>query len=100
MRCVRDRHAAEQPVRQVEGAVLAAGLHGPAEVRDPAAAVSDGYTTLAEVYRYILETSKIELNIRKLKRTLKEPAEVIIVSARDYIEHCGNGRGHCGCGGP
>ena len=37
-RGLRHRHAAEQPVRQVEGAVLAAGVHRPAEVRDPAAA--------------------------------------------------------------
>ena len=33
-RRVCDRHAAEQPVRQVEGAVLAAGVHRSAEVRD------------------------------------------------------------------
>jgi hypothetical protein len=37
-RGLRHRHAAEQPVRQVEGAVLAAGVHRPAEVRDPAPA--------------------------------------------------------------
>ena len=36
-RGLRHRLAAEQPVRQVEGAVLAAGVHRPAEVRHPAA---------------------------------------------------------------
>ena len=36
-RRLRDRHAAEQPVRPIEGAVLAAGVHRPAEVRDPPA---------------------------------------------------------------
>ena len=39
-RCLRGRlrhcHAAEQPVRQEQGAVLAAGVHRPAEVRHPA----------------------------------------------------------------
>ena len=35
---LRHCHAAQQPVRTVEGAVLAAGLHGPPEVRDPAPA--------------------------------------------------------------
>ena len=34
---VRHRHTLEQPVRQIEGAVLAAGIHRPAEVRDPPA---------------------------------------------------------------
>ncbi len=36
-RGLRRRHAAEQPVRQVEGTVLAAGVHRPAQVRHPAA---------------------------------------------------------------
>ena len=46
--------------------------------------ISDGYTTLADVYHYILEPSKIELNISKLTDALKNPPEVIIVSAHDY----------------
>ena len=50
--------------------------------------ISDGYTTLAEVYHYILEPSKIEMNISKLTDVLKNPPEVIIVSAHDYQEHC------------
>ena len=41
----------------------------------------DGYTTLAEVYRYILEDTKIESEISALKATLNEPPEVIVVSA-------------------
>ena len=50
--------------------------------------ISDGYTTLADVYHHILEPSKIELNISKLTDALKNPPEVIIVSAHDYQEHC------------
>ena len=36
--------------------------------------ISDGYTTLAEVYHYILEPSKIEMNISKLTERAEEPA--------------------------
>jgi hypothetical protein len=48
--------------------------------------ISDGYTTLADVYYHILEPSKIELSISKLTEQLKNPPEVIIVSARHYLE--------------
>jgi len=50
--------------------------------------ISDGYTTLADVYYHILEPSKIEVSISKLTDQLKNPPEVIIVSARHYQEHC------------
>ena len=50
--------------------------------------ITDGYTTLSEVYRYILEPSQIEQNISRLTAVLKEPPEVIIVSAHDYHQHC------------
>ena len=36
--CLCDLDAGQQPVRQVEGAVLAAGVHGSAQVRHPASA--------------------------------------------------------------
>jgi hypothetical protein len=50
--------------------------------------ITDVYTTLSEVYRYILEPSQIEQNISRLTAVLKEPPEVIIVSAHDYHQHC------------
>jgi hypothetical protein len=39
-------------------------------------------------YHHVLEPSKIESSISKLTEVLKNPPEVIIVSARDYQEHC------------
>ena len=50
--------------------------------------IADGYTTLGEVYRYILEESQIEQDITRLTAVLKDPPEVIIVSSRDYHDHC------------
>lgn len=44
----------------------------------------DGYTTFAEVYRYILEDHKIESEISTLKASLSESPEVVVVSAADY----------------
>jgi len=44
----------------------------------------DGYTTFAEVYRYILEDSKIESEISALKTTLNQPPEVIVVPLANY----------------
>jgi hypothetical protein len=44
----------------------------------------DGYTTFAEVYRYILEDHKIETEISTLKASLSEPPEVIVISIADY----------------
>src|SRR5262249_11501942 len=44
----------------------------------------DGYTTFAEVYRYILDDSKIEGDISTLKASLAEPPEVIIVPVPNY----------------
>jgi hypothetical protein len=46
--------------------------------------LADGYTTFAEVYRYILEDGKIDADITKLKATLKEPPEVIVVPLTNY----------------
>jgi hypothetical protein len=44
----------------------------------------DGYTTFAEVYRYILEDTKIESEISKLKATLSDSPEVIVVPVPNY----------------
>ena len=45
--------------------------------------IADGYTTFAEVYRYILDDSKIESDISTLKATLAQPPEVIVVPLRE-----------------
>ena len=37
--------------------------------------LADGYTTLAEVYRYVLEDGKIEAEITKLKAAVSQPPE-------------------------
>ena len=46
--------------------------------------ITDGYTTLAEVYRYIIEDDKIDKNIRMLKAQFGQPQEVIAIRAEDY----------------
>ncbi|MGH9163830.1 MAG: type IV secretory system conjugative DNA transfer family protein [Vicinamibacteraceae bacterium] len=46
--------------------------------------ITEGYTTLSEVYRYIINDSLIDQNIRDLKNQFREPREVIVVSNRDY----------------
>ncbi len=46
--------------------------------------VSDGYTTLAEVYRYIISEGEIDKNIRALKTQFKEPPDVIAISRTAY----------------
>jgi len=44
----------------------------------------DGYTTFAEVYRYILEDTKIESELSKLKATLSDSPEVLVVPVPNY----------------
>jgi hypothetical protein len=51
--------------------------------------ISVGYTTLSEVYRYILEDRQIDEDIKRVKSSLTEAPEVIVVSTPDYREHCG-----------
>jgi hypothetical protein len=48
----------------------------------------DGYTTFAEVYRYILDDTRIESDISKLKASLAEPPEVVIVPVANYELQC------------
>jgi hypothetical protein len=43
--------------------------------------ITDGYTTLAEVYRYIIDDSQIDKNIRRLEEQFREPPPVIIIAA-------------------
>jgi len=51
--------------------------------------ITDGYTTLSEVYRYILEDRQIDEDIKRVKNSLAEAPEVIVISTGDYREHCG-----------
>jgi hypothetical protein len=47
-----------------------------------------GYTTLAEVYRYVLRDSQIDYDIRRLKETLAAPPQSILVATPEYKLHC------------
>lgn len=49
--------------------------------------ITDGYTTFAEVYRYVVEDSLIDKDMRRLGSQLKEPPEVLAISATDYHLH-------------
>ena len=46
--------------------------------------ITDGYTTLAEVYRYIVEDEKIDKNIRTLKGQFGQPQDVIAIRREEY----------------
>jgi len=46
--------------------------------------LTDGYTTLSDVYRYILDDSQIDRDIRRLKAALSEPPEVIVVPLVEF----------------
>jgi len=46
--------------------------------------LTDGYTTLSDVYRYILDDSQIDRDIRRLKVALSEPPEVIVVPVIEF----------------
>ncbi|MGH9374447.1 MAG: type IV secretory system conjugative DNA transfer family protein, partial [Vicinamibacterales bacterium] len=48
----------------------------------------DGYTTFSEVYRYILDDSEIDHDIRRLKPLLENPPDALIIKNPDYREHC------------
>jgi len=50
--------------------------------------ITDGYTTLAEVYHYVLETERIEHDIRRLQDSLTEPPESLLVPLAEYRLHC------------
>jgi type IV secretory system conjugative DNA transfer VirD4/TraG family protein len=46
--------------------------------------ITDGYTTLAEVYRYIIEDELIGKNIRSLKAQFDSPPDVLAISREEY----------------
>ena len=47
--------------------------------------ISEGYTTLAEVYEYIIDARKIPENIRALQDQFKNPGDVIAIRHEDYL---------------
>src|SRR5688572_447998 len=46
--------------------------------------IAEGYTTLSEVYRYVINDSQIDRDIRDLTAQFREPREVLVVSNHDY----------------
>src|SRR5712691_8516674 len=46
--------------------------------------ITDGYTTLAEVYQFIIDNDQIDKNIRDLTNQFKEPQEVLAIARQDY----------------
>ena len=49
--------------------------------------ITDGYTTLAEVYRYIIEDELIGKNIRTLKAQFDNPPDVLAIGREEYQGH-------------
>jgi hypothetical protein len=50
--------------------------------------ITDGYTTFAEVYRYVVDDTLIDKDLRRLRSLIAQPPEVLAVSASDYHLHC------------
>jgi hypothetical protein len=50
--------------------------------------IAEGYTTFSEVYRDILDDSQIERDIRRLKASLSDPPDVIVIKTAGHREHC------------
>ena len=48
--------------------------------------ITDGYTTLSEVYRYIIEDELIGKNIRTLKAQFDTPPDVLAIRREEYQE--------------
>ena len=49
--------------------------------------ITAGYTTLAEVYRFIIEDAQIEKNIRALKAQFDSPGDVIAIRLEEWQGH-------------
>ena len=49
--------------------------------------ITDGYTTLTEVYRYVIEDGLIDKNIRNLKAQFDNPADVITIAQEECQSH-------------
>lgn len=46
--------------------------------------LTDGYTTFAEVYRYVLDDAKIDRDIGRLKSSLAQPPDVLLLATEEY----------------
>jgi hypothetical protein len=46
--------------------------------------ITDGYTTLSEVYRYIIDNDEIDKNIRTLKTQFDNPPDVLVILREHY----------------
>lgn len=46
--------------------------------------ITDGYTTLAEVYRYVIDDSLIDKNIRTLKGQFDNPPDVLVIGREHF----------------
>jgi hypothetical protein len=46
--------------------------------------ITEGYTTLSEVYRYVINDSLIDRNIRDLAEHFRQPGEYLVVSNHDH----------------
>lgn len=49
--------------------------------------ITVGYTTLAEVYRYIIDEKLIDQNIRSLQAQFKNPGDVLVVRREEHELH-------------
>ena len=55
--------------------------------------LASGYTTLADVYHYILDEQKFAVELEQLRARLQEAPEVLMIRKEDYHTHCaGNPR--------
>jgi hypothetical protein len=87
-RCLCRGHAAEQPVRPVEEPFWQQAYTDLLKFVILLRRISDGYTTLSEIYRYILDDQQIDRDIRRLKADLAEPPDVLVIRHGDFREHC------------
>jgi hypothetical protein len=46
--------------------------------------ITDGYTTLAEVYRYIIDDAQIDKNIRALKAQFDHPPDALVIGREHF----------------
>ena len=49
--------------------------------------ITEGYTTLTEVYRYVIEDGLIDKNIRTLKAQFDNPADVVAIAQEECQSH-------------
>jgi hypothetical protein len=50
--------------------------------------LADGYTTLADIYHYILDEKKFAVELEQLRDRLQEAPEAVVMRKEDYHTHC------------